>query len=253
MKHSEVDDLLAPYALDAVEDAEQLAVEAHLSECGRCRAEVARHREVAALFSASPAEPPPTLWERIHGSLGEVPEAAVGRPEAVAVLDGARPRRDRLALAGGLLGGLAAAAAVLAIVLAVQVSSLNGKVANLTAALGRRGLDSAVAAALVRPHHEARLSSASGSATAQVVLTPSGQDYWVGSSLPKLSSGRSYQLWALVGRKPVSIALVGADPSAYSAFRLGAGATALMVTAEPAAGSPSPTGPVLVQAAVSTH
>lgn len=257
MQHSEVEELLPAYALDAVDPEEAVAVEEHLRDCPRCRAEVARHRDVAGLFASSPETPPAELWERISAALSEPDPAYDGAaPTRVAGVVPLAPRRAagrrRLAFVGGGLGAVAAAAAALAIVLSVQVSHLNGRVAQMQAALGSRGLDSAVAAALVSPHRDAVLTSATARAkSAEVVLTPSGEAYWVRSSLPRLSASQTYQLWALVDGKPVSIGLIGADPSRYAAFRVGHGTTALMVTAEPAGGTAVPTTPVIVQKTLS--
>ena len=59
MTHDELQSLLGAYALDAVEDDEARAVERHLQECPRCRAEVANHRETAALMASVGAEARP--------------------------------------------------------------------------------------------------------------------------------------------------------------------------------------------------
>ena len=80
------------------------------------------------------------------------------------------------------------------------------------------------------------LTSATSHQAAEVVITNSGQAYWVNSTLPELSGGQTYQLWALVNGKAVSIGLIGRDPTAYAAF-----------TAEPQGGTPQPTTKVLVQ------
>ena len=46
MTHEESIEFLATYALDAVEGEEREAVEEHLAECPRCRAELDAFREV---------------------------------------------------------------------------------------------------------------------------------------------------------------------------------------------------------------
>ncbi|MGO9558237.1 MAG: anti-sigma factor domain-containing protein [Acidimicrobiales bacterium] len=252
MNHSEVEELLAAYALDAVDPAEARGIEAHVAECPRCRAEVARHREVASMFSGSPEEPPAELWQRISGSLSEPDPQYAGPGEiaAIAPITAARAARRRFNVVSGVFAGVATAAAAVVIVLAVQVSNLNSQVSQMRAALGSKGLASAVATALVEPHRDAVLSSATSSRSAEVVITNSGQAYWVHSTLPELKAGQTYQLWALVNGKPVSIGLIGRDPSAYAAFRVEIGSSALMVTAEPEGGTPQPTTKVLVQEAI---
>ncbi|MDP8987200.1 MAG: zf-HC2 domain-containing protein, partial [Actinomycetota bacterium] len=76
LRHAEIEELLGAYALDAVEPADRDLVDEHLSTCARCRAEVAEHREVAALLAHSGAPAPAGLWDRIAAALegGEPPE-----------------------------------------------------------------------------------------------------------------------------------------------------------------------------------
>ena len=254
MKHSDVEELLASYALDAVDPAEVVLVDAHLAECARCRAEVARHRELASMLTGSPEEPPAELWERISGALAEPdPDYAGGAADATPVApitNLSEAQRGRSKLGKGVLAALAAAAAAVIVVMALQVSHLNGQVAKMQASVRSSGLASAVSSALVGPHREIQLTS-SGGRSAEVVITPSGQAYWVRSSLPHLSPDRTYQLWALVKGKPVSVGLVGSNPSRYAAFRVERGTSALMVTAEPAGGTPQPTTKVVVERAIS--
>ena len=113
MKHSDVEELLASYALDAVDPAEVVLVDAHLAECARCRAEVARHRELASMLTGSPEEPPAELWERISGALAEPdPDYAGGAADAtpVAPITNLREaQRGRSKLGKGVLAALAAA------------------------------------------------------------------------------------------------------------------------------------------------
>lgn len=56
--HREIADLLAAHALDAVDADEAEAIEAHLSDCDRCSADMTGFRAVVALFPApSPGHP----------------------------------------------------------------------------------------------------------------------------------------------------------------------------------------------------
>ena len=73
MTHDEIGELLGAYALDAVDPAERDAIEEHLLSCAKCRAEVADHREVAALLAHGGSDAPAELWDRIAGSLEQAP------------------------------------------------------------------------------------------------------------------------------------------------------------------------------------
>ncbi len=71
--------LVAPYALDALDDDDQRAFEGHLASCERCTEELAGLREAAALlaYGAVGGAPPPALKERI------LAEARAERPNVV--------------------------------------------------------------------------------------------------------------------------------------------------------------------------
>ncbi len=66
LSHSEIEGLLAPFALDAVDADENQAVEAHLAECPTCGAEVADYRRAAAAFGRSEI-PTDEEWDRLAG------------------------------------------------------------------------------------------------------------------------------------------------------------------------------------------
>ncbi len=72
-------DLLALYALDALEDREEAAVEAHVDRCPACRNEAAMFLEAAAGLGAAAAAiaPPAHLRTRLLGAVGpQAPEQA---------------------------------------------------------------------------------------------------------------------------------------------------------------------------------
>lgn len=248
MMHSEIEELLGAYAVDAVEQSDVASIEAHLDECPRCRAELAQHREVTGLLSASPDPAPPRLWLQISAALSDPDPEYAGRPALVPLVPLGVPRdvRRRIRLATGVLGVIATAAAILAVIFSLQLTNLRGQINRIRSAEGQSGLAQAITAAFVSPHREAVLASQRHHVTAEVVITPSGEGYWVKSSLPSLKNGETYQLWAIVNGKVVSVGLVGSNPKRYVAFRVGRGSSALMVTAEPAGGSATPTTPVLV-------
>src|SRR3954452_7912184 len=120
MTHEQVQELLGAYAIDAVDGDEAQDIDAHLTECPRCRADVGDLREVAALLAHSGADAPDGVWDRIASSLGEAPpplrldvrRATRGRPPVVTMI------------------AIAAAAAVI-VVLAVSVLHLNRQVDDL--------------------------------------------------------------------------------------------------------------------------
>jgi len=221
LTHDEIRELLGAYALDAVDPDEAIAVEDHLRDCPRCRAEVAEHRETAAFLAHAGADAPPDVWDRIADTI-DVPAPVVPLAPRLGGATRARPRGWPAAI--GLVG---AAAAVVIAVLVVQVREQDRRIDRMetasdvfTAALNERG------ARVV--HLDA------GSTEVPVVLTSNGMAYLQAASLPELANGRTYQLWGASDDELVSVAVLGRDPGVVS-FEA-AGYSALAITEEDAPG-----------------
>ncbi|HWC39875.1 MAG TPA: anti-sigma factor [Acidimicrobiales bacterium] len=249
LSHAELEALLGSYALDAVDGPEAEAVELHLLECPRCRAEVAEHREVAALLGNVGAPAPDRLWDRIAASLEEAPPDL---PLAPASGPSRRPRAipRRLVL---VAGAAAAAAAVVIGVLAFQVHRLDNRVNNLAQSTPEHGLSQVATAAVLDPQaRRVDLRSAQGNQSVQGVVLPNGHGYLVDVNLRPLSSRLTYQLWAISGTRQISLGVLGANPQ-EAAFSLSSPTTAttLAVTIEVSGGVGSTQNPAVVQGTLS--
>lgn len=216
MSDDEFSELLGAYALDAVDDDEREAIERHLVDCPRCRAEVAEHREVAAYLSQSGAPAPDGIWDRIAAELAPpappmrlsvlphepaepapapASEAAGG---SVTPIDrrtstGRRPSRPMLAV-------LAIAASIIAI-LGVVVVTQNGRVD------GPQTLEERASAAVTDSKLKVDLSGDVGSARA--VVTPDGQGYLIMDGVEAPADGDVYQLWGKVDDTVLSLGTFG--------------------------------------------
>jgi anti-sigma factor RsiW len=258
MTHDETEALLGAYALDATSDEERAQVEAHLANCPRCQAELAAHREITAMMATGiGVEVPARVWDQVAASTF----SGLGRQQATfppplllrktetrhtGVRAGLARLTGRLrAITLGL--GTAAAAAVIALAsfFGVEVGQLHSQVHRLEQQVTSANLATAAALAAAGPHVTVTLAATDGARAATVVVTPKGYAYWISSRLPDLPRSETYQLWGLVRGKPVSLGLLGPEPSQTSLFRLEAGTAKLMVTAEPAGGAPQPTTGVL--------
>jgi len=253
MTHEKIEEMLGVYALDATEPRERAEIEAHLAECPRCRAEVAAHLEMAALLGSSATEAPAGLWEKIASSIAEGTSGPASEPPAplLGLRGGAGPSRSapRRPRAVVWVAAAAIAAAVVAF-LGVEVAQLHAQVGKLHTEVAAASLKSAAMEAAAGPHQTISLALADRKPGATVIVVRSGQAYWLWSSLGDLPTSETYQLWGLARGKPVSLALVGADPHATYAFTLEPRVTELMVTAEPEGGTPGPTTAVLAQGAI---
>lgn len=248
LRHSEIEELLGAYALDAVDAEEADLVEVHLRECARCRDEVVQHREVAAALAHAGSSAPQNLWSRIAANLEEAPPAldmarVVPLPAAPA---GRTPRRRR-SVPVRMAALVAAMAAAVIAVLGVEVNRLDSRTDSLAAALQRQGLDQAAQAALFDDSaRRVDLRSADKVVFAQAVVRSSGEAYLVRNNLPALPDDRTYQLWAIVDEKPVSVGVLGPRPGVSAFHVAGTGVTTLAVTSEPAGGVAAPTSTPLV-------
>lgn len=276
--HQDLQELLGAHALDALAADEAAVVEAHVAWCPVCRGELDSHRAMAAAMGTdsrgSGAAMPASLWDRIAAEIGSpapgrmephgagqdrgelVQGTAVpgGAPGSLQLVDAGAPgrapgradhwpagrrahRRSRWAAAAAVV--TAAAAAI--VLLAVSLGSVDGRVGRLQAALAGRGVDAGVAAALADPAHlDATMRSASGRAVGEAVVA-GGHGYLVGAHMAVLPASKTYQLWAVVDGKPVSVGVLG-NTVTDAAFTMGTlSPQALAVTVEPARGSVVPT------------
>jgi anti-sigma-K factor RskA len=262
MSHDEASELLGAYALDAVDGDERSDVETHLVECPRCVAELDTLREVAAALGNTVEPLPEGLWSRLASRLSE-PDAEEEPPPLPRLLEGAAapgsaapfrsaprhgPRRRRTTQAA--LAVLAVAVAAVAVVLGVGLVRADNRVSTLQ---GQAAHPSATAAALRTPGHRLvdLVDPRTHDRMAEFVVVPDGRGYLVSSSLPALGSSKTYQLWGIVGNRPISLGLLGNAPR-QATFTV-AGATrpsSLAVTVEPAGGTRSPTLPILASGTV---
>jgi anti-sigma-K factor RskA len=211
----EIEELIGAYALDAVDPDERAAVEQHLAVCARCRAELAEHREVAALLAYEGNPAPSVVWDRIVRSLEEPPPAlrlTVESPMDVVSIE----ERRRAKFQRRVYAAIAAVAAVAALVLGIVVVSREDPApfeVDLAQVAGEALADPASSKTTLRP--------ADGGAGPEVtaVVTPEGDGFIIGPDLPALGTDRTYQLWGITGDQAISLGVLGTDPD-VAAFRV---------------------------------
>ncbi|HVF33273.1 MAG TPA: anti-sigma factor [Acidimicrobiales bacterium] len=225
LDHADAQELLGAFALDALDPAEADAVDVHLRDCPRCRAEVEEYRETAAMLAFGGVAAPPGVWERIQASLEEAPpKLELARVVPI--------RSSRWQTVGAKL---AAAAAVVISLVALGVSARGGSDAgsSLAAEIGE-----------VVQHPDATPVLLEGDGSVEVYLLD-GKAYLVKHSLPELPEGQTYQLWGQQGETKVSLAVLGGSPE-QSKLPLGGSYQALAITAEQSPGVVSSSNPAVV-------
>jgi anti-sigma-K factor RskA len=220
----ELDELLGAYAIHAVEPDDAVRLNAYVAAEPDARAELDRLRDTAAALGGGltvGSAPPALPWERLQRELfgGDTPAAAVvgltGR--AAPVLPAGAPQRTPRRWRPALAGVVAAAALALVAVGVVAAQRGNGQptVAELAA------------------------SAASEPGARTGLLGEGGSGYLVDGTLAPLAEGQSYQLWTVDGEVPVSLGVLGRNPTEV-AFTAPAGATTLAISVEPSGGSAAP-------------
>ena len=178
MVEAEEHELVAAYALDALDEDEERQYEEHLRRCARCREELASLREAAtSLAYGVPAPPPPpALRERI------LAEARGGRTNVVPL----RPR-----VAPRLLAGIAAAAATVAVGLGAWAGLLAGSLADEREALNRQ--EQVIDILADEESQRVALSGADG----LLAVSPEGRAALVVQGLGPAPEGKTYEAWVI--------------------------------------------------------
>ncbi len=247
MYHDEAVELLAPLALDAIDNDERAELENHVETCPRCQRELDQLREVTYALGNSVEPLPQGLWTNIANRLHPDEAAPLNLAGAIALEERIglallptlehRSKRNRIATAlviGAMAAGLFA--------LSLSLVGADSRVNHFQNALNNAN-SQAVAAALVAPgHRTVELGTNGTSSLAEFVLLPNGSGYLVKSQLPTLVAASTYQLWGIINGKPISLALMGRAPR-FTAFTVVGPPmpSAIAITIEPAGGSTAPT------------
>jgi len=218
---AEIEDLLAAYSIDAVDDDERAAVEEYLTRDPDARADVGDLQRAASYLAYTGGPPPPGVWEQLETKLaGGEPGESPAPPRLVP--------RARRARSSQPWRWVAAAAVVAALVFAALwlVSRDDSSGSDLAALASSAEHESGA--------RHADLVDADGTVLARAVVLRDGTGY-LNSSLPALPGGRTYQLWGLGERAPISLGVMGRDPNVV-AFHVAGRPSKLAVTNERAGG-----------------
>lgn len=263
----DLDELLGAYALDAVSDTERDRIDDYLTVNPRAAAEVAEHREIAAMLAFTGMDAPDGVWERIEATLDDtvpapsgplasllggaaapadasaaaIPESAptpLATPAPLGVstqppptqldeLAAARARRERRR---SVLPWVAAAAAA-----AVAVVSLG--LADRAGAPTSPLVEAVDIARADRDSITTTLVASNSSATADAVIDQDGHGYLDARGLPTLAQGQTYQLWGVMADTGdvISLGVLGPNPE-LEPFTVEGAVAALAVTIEAAPG-----------------
>ena len=222
-------DLLAAYALDALDDDERERFEAHLPDCEECTEQLALLCEPVAALAYAAEGPVPTkeLRDRIIESARAEPRAAVIK----------LPRR-KWALEA--VAAVAVAAACLAIGLGIWAHSLSNSLER------ERSANSVVEQLLAENATAKPLLGANGS----LIVARNGEAALLVCGLAAAPSSKTYQAWVITGKTPEPAGLLsgGSGCRSLALTRPVPSKATVAVTLERAGGATSPTLPILFRA-----
>ena len=262
-QHISPDDL-ALYALQALSPQESAAVRDHVSGCEVCRAELASLQGDFAMVGLSveqqplPAGARERFVQRIESD-ARVGAVDVKRAEPISI---ERAPKPRLAPWAGWLA--AAAALIVAAALGFEVNSLRARLQEsdnkIAAFQASESQAKQVAEVLTAPLAQKVVLTAPKTPPAPtgrvVYLASRGGLILQASNLAPIPAGKTYELWVIPadGSAPIPAGLFMPDAAGNGSLVLpsipqGVKAKAFGVTLEDAAGSKTPTAPILLAGA----
>jgi hypothetical protein len=227
---SDLHELVAAYALDALDDDERERFERHLAECERCSEQLPELQEAAGAlaYAAEGPEPPAALRGRIL-------DAARAEPRGKVI---AFPK-SRWTLPA--VGSVAAIAAVVAIGLGVWANSLSNSLDR------ERSVKEGYARAVELLGADASLTKLADGKGGLLVAN-SRDAALVLCGLSPAPSGKTYEAWVVEGKTPSPAGLFqgggGCQPVLLN--RPVPQGAVVAVTLERSAGEQKPTTPILV-------
>jgi Anti-sigma-K factor rskA len=240
MRDDELDELLGAYALDALDEDEQILVDAYVARSPRALAEVDAHRQVASMMAVGDHAAPPELWDRIASSLGSQSAPFSNTTMMLPPLAPLPPRGEYLAPVVELrsrrrwIGPAALAAACVAGLAIVNVRQ-SQRIDQLQVAAQRSDLRTVTVDALTSSKTRKVMLSSDANAGRLEVAMDKSNGYVQAIDLPPLADGQVYQLWGVIDNEVISLGVLGAAPGLAS-FTADGPLTKLVLTVEQAGG-----------------
>ena len=221
MVHEDYKEMLPERALSTLDAGDTVALNEHLLVCAECRRELETWEATASLLSLSttPMEPSATVRERILKQVREEHRTQTVKNDAARVVP-FTPRSR--AMSYGLI-----AAGLVCTLLISWIAILSRQNRAAMAELQKvTEQNKAIQAQLARDHEIVKILTGPGSkitplvattsvpgARARLAYDPKGQALLVAEGLPAAPQGKGYQLWFIVGNKPLPGQVFNTDAS----------------------------------------
>ena len=240
MVHNDYKEMIPAHALSALDAADEHALIEHLATCAECRRELADWEATAASLSlsATPVEPSPRVRENLLTQIRSESEKSPSN-----VLAFTRPPRTQW----GSLTSIAALLLFAALIITVIVLWQQNRTL--------RRQNEVYQLVLTTPgSHIAELSGTREAigATAKLAYDNNGSALLITNGLPRAPEGKAYQLWFIVGDKPLPGKTFNTNEHGHSMTpdqvpEVARNSAVFAVTLEPAGGVKSPTGAIYLR------
>jgi anti-sigma-K factor RskA len=233
MSDIEIHHLGAAYALDALDERERTAYEAHFGTCDICRTDVREYRAAAAeLASLTATPPPPDVKARVMSEIATTRQLSPLPPSVVRLAD-RRPNR------------------VMTVVLAVAAAALFFVAGAVVLGQDDDSFGDQVTAMMEDPTFRVVELGGEGPGSFKVAWT-SDEAAMIGGNLPDPGDGKRYELWMIdsAGSHAMHVLDPAKDGQVQRLVDINGAPLAWGVTIESEEGSEVPTEPVLYLAEV---
>jgi anti-sigma-K factor RskA len=240
MVHNDYKEMIPAHALSALDAADERALTEHLAECAECRRELADWEATAAslALSAKPMEPSPQVREKLLQQIRSEKSASN-------VIPFDRPTRNLWSSLGSL-GSIAAVILFAALIVSVIVLWQQNR------ELRRENEFFQLLTAPGSRMAELSGTGEAAGASAMLAYDRTGRAMLIANGLPRAPEGKEYQLWYIVGDKPMPGKSFAPDTSGRTMMKdqvpeAARDSATFAVTLEPAGGVRSPTGAIYLR------
>ena len=264
MAHEDYKEMLPARALSALDSADNVSLNEHLLTCQECRSELSEWEAVssALALTSEPIEPPAAVRERILNQVGQQKEAAVVQDESPRVIP--FTRKSNLWTSAASFA-LIAAGVVLAFLVGTtaylwrqkklaefELAQLRQEIQNTQTDLARKNEFFKFLTAPGTKVTDLIGTSGAPGASAKLSYDKTGQAMLLARGLPAAPSGKGYQLWFIVGSKPVPGHVFNTDESGSGMLHDQmpspmADKAIFAITMESSGGADAPTGAILLR------
>ena len=256
MTHQDYKEMISAYALSALDAPNDSVLSTHLNECAECRQEFDEWKETSAAIAldAKPLEPSTQLRDRIL-TQARADKVSVSRPNVIPL---ARKQKNVWSSLG-TLGAIAASLLFLALLVNVvllwrEKQAVQSELETLRAEVSKTKKDldeqTRIIQMFAKPgtrFAELTAMPIAPAATAKLAYDSAGHAMIMTNGLPAPPAGKAYQLWFIVGGKPMPGKTFSTDSSGKAMMEDQIPAVAMnsavfAITLEPKEGVAAPTG-----------